>query len=275
MPLRNVGDIMSDQTPSLVNLGNVDGRNLINVGGGGGNLISINGDVTPAQVLVGVGNCIVTDMGGGVHNINVPLPIVTFVTSINADPTPAQVLAAGAGISIVDGGGGLHTISASVPAAIVSINADTTAAQVLAAGTGITIVDFGGTHTISATAHQIAQTVSVGDAIPDSTPTAICSVTVPADGFYQVSANVKLTTNPGSGDLLIEIQDDFAVSVVASASRIFDGDALLPQVNCSTGVQAIVGPGHTFSIFVTQSSGGPMTTSADLLTSLTLLYIGV
>ena len=61
---------MSDQTPSLTNLGPVDGKNLINVGGGTG-ITSINGDATAAQILSAGTGVTIIDAGGGAHVISV------------------------------------------------------------------------------------------------------------------------------------------------------------------------------------------------------------
>jgi hypothetical protein len=138
---------MSDQTPGLSNLGAVDGRNLINVPGGGGGIASINGDVTPAQTFNGI-NCSIVDNGGGSHTVSVPAPVPTpAVTSINADTTPAQTLSSGnAQLAIVDGGGGAHTLTVT---ALASINGDPTPAQTFV-GSGCSIIDTGGGgHTIS------------------------------------------------------------------------------------------------------------------------------
>jgi hypothetical protein len=153
---------MSDQVNgSQFGARQVDGKNLINVSGGGG-LSSINGDATPAQTFNGVG-CVVSDGGGGAHTINVPSPtppppfapgvsgLVTdpgaapaadylradntfaslpaALTSINGDATPAQTFV-GSGCSIIDTGGGGHTISIDFPDFVlgVGINLDLQAA---------------------------------------------------------------------------------------------------------------------------------------------------
>jgi hypothetical protein len=155
---------MSDQTPSLSSLGSVDGKNLINVpGGGGGGVTSINGDATAAQTLVSGGGITIVDSGGGVHTFSVPSPLPvppfapgqagivtdpgaapaasylradnTFATlpaalaSINGDPTAAQTLV-GSGCSIIDTGGGGHTISIDFPDFVlgVGVNLDLQAA---------------------------------------------------------------------------------------------------------------------------------------------------
>ena len=134
---------MSDQTPGLSNLGSVDGRNLINVPGGGGGVTSINGDVTPTQTLNGIG-CVVTDGGGGAHTINVPAP------------TPVPPFAPGNAGIVTDPGAApaasylrADNTFATLPTALASINGDTTAAQTLS-GSGCSIIDTGGGgHTIS------------------------------------------------------------------------------------------------------------------------------
>ena len=109
---------MSDQTPSLNNVARIDGSNVFGTPGGSGTLTSINGDGTPAQLLLaGIGITIV-DGGGGAHTIS--LSAVTAITSINGDTTPAQVLAAGLGITVTDAGA-THTIAVQSPN-VVAVN---------------------------------------------------------------------------------------------------------------------------------------------------------
>lgn len=64
---------MSDQVPNEGNprTPTVDGSNLINTGGGGSGLTSINGDTTPAQVIsltTPSSGLHLTDVGGGGHD---------------------------------------------------------------------------------------------------------------------------------------------------------------------------------------------------------------
>jgi hypothetical protein len=109
---------MSDQTPSLNNVARVDGSNVFGTPGGSGTLTSINGDGTPAQLLLAGTGITIVDGGGGAHTIS--LSAVTAITSINGDTTPAQVIAAGLGISVTDAGA-THTIDVLSPN-IVAVN---------------------------------------------------------------------------------------------------------------------------------------------------------
>ena len=276
---------MSDQTPTLSSLGAVDGRNLINVPGGGGGIASINGDATAAQTLTAGTAISITDNGLGDHTFDVS----NIVTAVESDGSPSSsgatfvhftpafdgvVAPPGFVITTVPGGMTVVTFNllsfAPGNKGIVSDPGAAAAADYLGADNTF--------RPLPLSAVQIAQSVSAGDTIPTATPTAICPVTVPATGFFQVSANVKFATIPPATPSLysIVIQDDFAVSVVASQFLEFSGagaGSLQPELNCSTAVQASAGIGHTFSIIVTQISGVSLVTSADLLTSLTMLFL--
>jgi hypothetical protein len=182
-----LADNMSDQTPSLSNLGSVDGRNLINVSGGGGGVTSINGDATPAQTLAAGTGISVVDGGGGTHTISTnAIQVITtddvapnFGTSVffhalvEGAVSPAittrqtvpdaefavdvRNFLSGHGGLVTDPGGaaatdylGADNTFRPIPAGggITSINGDATAAQTLAS-TGLTVTDAGGgAHTV-------------------------------------------------------------------------------------------------------------------------------
>lgn len=172
---------MSDQTPSLNNVARVDGSNVFGTPGGSGTLTSINGDGTPAQLLLAGTGITIVDGGGGAHTIS--LSGATGIASINADTTAAQVLSAGFGIGVVDGGGGAHTISVIPPV--------------------------------------IGQTDDPGTVIPDHVFTAICSNVLAAPSPQNLIMLIGQVTFPGTvqtGSFALQIFDVTAGAVLAEAS---------------------------------------------------------
>jgi hypothetical protein len=167
---------MSDQVPSQFGPAQIDGRKLINVGGGAG-ITSINGDGTAAQVLnPGTG---ITITPGPPGTLTIGSAAGGGLVSLNGDGTPAQVLAAGAGISITPGPAGTNTIANTAPAtpALTSINGDTTPAQSLVAGANVTITDLGGG------SHRIAAAGSSGSGITSlNADTTAAQTLTPAGG---------------------------------------------------------------------------------------------
>ena len=149
---------MSDQTPSLSNLGSVDGKNLVNVGGGAG-VTSINGDFTAAQILSAGAGVTIIDAGGGAHVISV---VGGGVLTINGDNSAAQTIVAGTNITVTDLGGGAHRISASGGTGVLSINGDAAAAQTIVAGANVIVTDLGGgAHRIAAAGGGLGNVVSI------------------------------------------------------------------------------------------------------------------
>jgi hypothetical protein len=102
---------MSDQVPSQgISRPVVDGSNLINTGGGGGGVASLNGDTTAAQILnPAAGSPIrVNNMGGGNHTLGA-LPFSPGQAGIVSDPgahAATDYLGADNTFRAIPGGGG-------------------------------------------------------------------------------------------------------------------------------------------------------------------------
>jgi hypothetical protein len=221
---------MSDQVPNQTSLGPVDGRNLINVGGGLG-VTSINGDPAAAQILSAGAGITIIDGGGGTHVISVAGG--GGVVSINGDAAAAQTLVAGTNITITDLGGGAHRIAAAAGTGIVSINADGNATQTIVAGANITVTDLGGgAHRIAAAGGGLGNVVSInGDASAAQT----------------IAVGPGLTIVDGGGGL-------HTISLTAgSGVTSINGDTTPAQVLSSlSGALIINNPGagiHNFSLF--------------------------
>jgi hypothetical protein len=221
---------MSDQTPSLTNLGNVDGRNLVNVGGGTG-VTSINGDPTAAQVLSAGAGITIIDAGGGAHIISVAGG--AGIVSINGDAAAAQTLLAGSNITITDLGGGAHRISASSGAGVTSINGDGAAAQTIVAGANITVTDLGGgAHRIAAAGGGLGNIVSI------NTDVTAAQTLAAGPGISIVNGGGGLHTISATG---------------AAGLTSINADTTSAQTLVSlTGALTIANPGlgvHNFSVF--------------------------
>jgi hypothetical protein len=221
---------MSDQTPSLTNLGPVDGKNLINVGGGLG-VTSINGDATAAQVLSAGAGIVIVDAGGGAHVISVAGG--AGLVSINGDATAAQTLLAGSNITITDLGGGAHRISTSGGAGVTSINGDGAAAQTIVAGANVTVTDLGGgAHRIAAAGGGLGNVVSINADVTAAQTLAAgpgISIVDGGGGLHTISVT-------GAAGLLSINGDTTAAQILASLSG-----ALIIN-NAGLGV-------HNFSLF--------------------------
>lgn len=222
---------MSDQVPSQTKLGPVDGRNLINVGGGLG-VTSINGDPTAAQILSAGAGITILDAGGGAHVISVAGG--AGVISINADASAAQTLVAGSNITITDLGGGAHRFDVSGGAGVTTINGDGATAQTIVAGANITVTDLGGgAHRIAAAGGGLGNVVSI-------------NADVTAAQVLQAGSGITITDLGGGVHTIAATTGTGILSI--------NGDSTGAQTLTSlSGALTIANPGggsHTFSLFV-------------------------
>lgn len=196
---------------------------MFNVPGGSGTVTSINGDGTPAQLLLPGAGIVIVDGGGGTHTISATAGAA--IVSINADTTAAQTLVAGFGISVVNGGGGAHTIAVVPPV--------------------------------------VAQTDDPGSVIPDHVFTPICSNVLAGTPSPSLIILIGQVTFPGTvqtGSFALQIFDVTNAVVLAEASASLASNGTTNETLQVVHIGSFVNPTTVeLRVFYTNSGGAGAT----------------
>ncbi len=266
----------------------------------GTGITSINGDGTPAQLIV-ASTGIVVGNAGNTHSIgntgvlsvakdgspprtgaivlkpsaSVAInegPNGTYefdaigaagIVSINGDLTAAQVIAAGAGISVTPGPPGTNTIAVIGGAGVISINADATAAQTLSGVQGSIVIDLGaGAHTIEGPTHNTQSAASAGLFVPANAITILAQFVVAKTGLYSYSFTAGLN---GIAGMLV----DYFI-LINGLVQVASGSSGYPEFAGQTTGQTGAGVFHltigdTFAIGLNHHGAGAATTSIDAI----------